>query len=60
MNARMARNLVGAGHSVTFWNRSGKKAHALARDIGCAVVDSPAALTAAAEFVVTMLADDPS
>lgn len=60
MGAHMAGNLVAAGHDVTVWNRSPDKARALAARTGCAVADSPAALTQAAEVVVTMLADDPS
>ena len=56
----MAANLVAAGHDVTVWNRSPDKARALADQTGCAVAESPAALTQASEVVVTMLADDPS
>jgi len=60
MGADMASNLVAAGHDVTVWNRTPGKARALADRTGCAVADSPAALTEASEVVVTMLADDPS
>lgn len=60
MGAPMARNLAAAGHDLILWNRSGGKAVALASEIGAEVAASPAALTAEAEVVVTMLADDPS
>lgn len=60
MGAHMAANLVAAGHQVTVWNRSPKKARALADQTGCAVAATPSALTEMSEIVVTMLADDPS
>lgn len=60
MGAHMARNLAWAGHDLTLWNRSTDKARALADELGCAVADSPRAVSDAAEAVVTMLADDPS
>ena len=60
MGAHMARNLARAGHDLTLWNRSGQKAEALAAELGCAVADSPRALSDASQVVVTMLADDPS
>ncbi len=58
MGVHMARNLVRAGHEVTVWNRSAGPARALADETGCAVAPTPAALTRAADVVVTMLADD--
>jgi len=58
MGAPMARNLARAGHDLTLWNRSPGRARALAGELGCAVADSPRALSDAAEVVVTMLADD--
>jgi len=58
MGLLMARNLAVAGHEVTLWNRSGQKAHDLAREIGGKVAPHPRALAEAAEVVVTMLADD--
>ncbi|SIT04796.1 3-hydroxyisobutyrate dehydrogenase [Roseivivax lentus] len=58
MGAHMARNLARAGHDVTLWNRSAAKAHELALEIGCAMAETPAALSNAAEVVITMLADD--
>lgn len=60
MGAHMARNLSRAGHDVTLWNRSRGKAGFLASKLGCALADSPRALSNAAEVIVTMLADDPS
>jgi len=60
MGAHMARHLSRAGHDLTLWNRSTDKSEALAAELGCAVADSPRALSNAAEVVVTMLADDPS
>ncbi len=60
MGAPMAANLAAAGHRLVVWNRSAEKAQALADQIGCGVVDTPRALTEAAEVVVTMLADDRS
>ena len=60
MGAPMARNLVGAGHDVVLWNRTRDKAERLAAEIGADVVDTPRAVAAGAEAVVTMLSDDPS
>lgn len=60
MGQHMARNLARAGHTVTLWNRSIDKAHALAQELGCAVADTPKMLSQQSEIVVTMLADDPS
>ncbi|MFZ5962822.1 NAD(P)-dependent oxidoreductase [Thalassococcus sp. BH17M4-6] len=60
MGVPMARNLAPAGFDLTLWNRSADKARALAEDLGCAVADSPRALSDAADVVVTMLADDSS
>lgn len=60
MGQLMARNLARAGHVVTVWNRSADRAQAFADEFGCAVADTPAALAAATEVVVTMLADDPA
>ncbi|WP_299869943.1 NAD(P)-dependent oxidoreductase [uncultured Roseobacter sp.] len=60
MGMHMVRNLSRAEHDVTLWNRSPAKARDLAAELGCAVADSPSALSNAAKVVVTMLADDPS
>jgi 3-hydroxyisobutyrate dehydrogenase len=56
MGAPMARNLAGAGHDVTAWNRTREKAEGL----GATVADSPAEACAGAEVVVTMLSDGPT
>ncbi len=53
MGAPMARNVAGAGHEVTAWNRTASKAEAL----GLPTADFPAAAADGAEAVVTMLAD---
>lgn len=60
MGAPMARNLAAAGHDLVLWNRTPGKAAALAAELGCTVADTPAALAAGVQAVVTMLADDPS
>jgi hypothetical protein len=56
MGAPMARNLLHAGHEVTVWNRTVEKARPLEND-GAYVAASPEAAVAAAEIVITMLAD---
>lgn len=58
MGQHMVRNLMRAGHEVTVWNRSAEKAHRLAAEVGCAIAETPAALAATTQVVVTMLADD--
>ncbi|GGH33042.1 3-hydroxyisobutyrate dehydrogenase [Cribrihabitans marinus] len=60
MGAHMARNLAAAGYELTVWNRSPDRARALADETGCAVAQTPRALAAATDVVVTMLADDAS
>ena len=56
MGAPMARNLARAGHEVRAWNRTPEKAAAL-RDDGIDVRDDAVAAAAAADVVMTMLAD---
>ncbi len=56
MGARMARNLLQAGHKVAAWNRSPAKARALAGD-GAQASDSAAEAVMGADFVITMLSD---
>jgi 3-hydroxyisobutyrate dehydrogenase len=56
MGAPMARNLAGAGHEVSAWNRSREKAEPLAEH-GVSVAGSVAEAVAGADVVVTMLAD---
>ncbi|WP_412507430.1 NAD(P)-dependent oxidoreductase [Roseovarius sp. SYSU LYC5161] len=60
MGAHMAGNLSRAGHDLTLWNRTPDKARDLAHELGCDAAGSPAALTEAADIVMTMLADDAS
>ncbi len=57
MGAGMARNLLRAGHELSVYNRSAKKAEALQRE-GARVAASPADACRNAEAVITMLADD--
>ena len=57
MGSAMARNLLRAGYRVAVFNRSREKAEALLAN-GARVADSPADACAAAEAVITMLADD--
>ncbi|MDZ5646646.1 NAD(P)-dependent oxidoreductase [Nitrospirillum sp. BR 11828] len=57
MGARMAANLVKAGHAVTVWNRS-PAATADLKALGATVAPSPRAAAAGADFVIAMVADD--
>lgn len=57
MGAGMARCLLKGGLSVTVWNRSRERAEELAKD-GATVADSPQAASAAADVVISMVADD--
>src|SRR5690348_11071140 len=57
MGAPMAANLVRAGFAVVAYNRSAGPREAL-RGLGAETVDTPAALFAAREIVILMLADD--
>jgi 3-hydroxyisobutyrate dehydrogenase len=56
MGAPMARNLLRAGHEVTVWNRTVKKAEAL-EEAGVRVASTPADVVREAEIILTMLAD---
>jgi 3-hydroxyisobutyrate dehydrogenase len=56
MGAAMAARLAEVGHQVSGWNRSAAKAKPLAA-AGVKIVDSPAALAAGAETIITMLTD---
>lgn len=60
MGVHMVRNLAAAGFEIMIWNRTARKADELSQALGCRCADSPANLTAWADVVVTMLADDPS
>lgn len=57
MGLPMARNLAAAGHAVTAWNRTRRRAEALAGD-GVTVADTVSHAVREAEVAVTMLADD--
>lgn len=57
MGSGMARNLLVAGHQMTVYNRTRKKAEALV-GAGARVADSAADACRLSEAVVTMLADD--
>ncbi|CAM3866844.1 NAD(P)-dependent oxidoreductase [Corallococcus sp. ZKHCc1 1396] len=59
MGAPMAKNLLGAGHDVTVWNRTAAKAQPL-REQGARVASTPGEAARDAEVVVSMLADDPA
>jgi 3-hydroxyisobutyrate dehydrogenase len=56
MGAPMARNLLRAGHEVRTWNRTQKKADALAGE-GAEVARTPPEAVRGARLVLTMLAD---
>ena len=56
MGARMAERLVGAGASVTVWNRSRDKAGPL-EALGAAVAGTPAEVTSSCDVTFAMLAD---
>ena len=59
MGGPMARNLLRAGHEVTVWNRTARKAEALEAE-GARVASTPAEAVRDAEIVLTMLADAPA
>lgn len=59
MGAPMAVNLLAAGFEVTVWNRTPGKAQTLV-DKGAHLSETPATAVAAADAVVTMLADGPA
>ncbi|MGW4877212.1 NAD(P)-dependent oxidoreductase [Streptomyces sp. NPDC004262] len=56
MGAPIARSLLRAGFDVTVWNRTRRKAEALAGQ-GARVAATPAGAAAEAEFLITMLTD---
>jgi 3-hydroxyisobutyrate dehydrogenase len=56
MGSAMAARLMEVGHEVTVWNRTAAKAKPLA-DAGAKVADTPAAVAAASEAVITILTD---
>jgi 3-hydroxyisobutyrate dehydrogenase-like beta-hydroxyacid dehydrogenase len=56
MGLPMVRNLISAGYPVSVYNRTPAKAATL----GCPVFESPSALAAAVDVVITMVSDDAS
>lgn len=58
MGMPMARNLHRAGLLAGAWNRTPAKAAALAAETGCRAFESPAALAAACDAVVTCVSAD--
>jgi 3-hydroxyisobutyrate dehydrogenase len=56
MGAAIAERLLAVGETVYVWNRTAAKAQAL-ETLGARRVDTPAALTAAADVVLTILTD---
>lgn len=57
MGSRQAANLARAGCALTVYNRTRATADAWAADHGAAVADTPAAVGAASDVVITMLVD---
>jgi 3-hydroxyisobutyrate dehydrogenase-like beta-hydroxyacid dehydrogenase len=57
MGSRIARNLAGAGHELTVWNRTASVAQQWATDNAAEVADSLSDLAAGSRFLITMLAD---
>jgi 3-hydroxyisobutyrate dehydrogenase len=56
MGGAIAARLMEVGHQVTVWNRTAAKTKPLA-EAGAKVADSPAAVAAASEAVITILTD---
>jgi 3-hydroxyisobutyrate dehydrogenase len=56
MGGAIAARLMEVGHQVTVWNRTAAKCKPLA-EAGAKVADSPAAVAAASEAVITILTD---
>lgn len=56
MGSAIAARLMDVGHQVTVWNRTAAKVKPVA-DAGAKAVDSPAAVAAASEAVITILTD---
>src|SRR6202171_1444031 len=56
MGGAIAARLMDAGHQVTVWNRTVAKTKPLA-EAGAEVADTPAAVAAASEAIITILTD---
>ena len=56
MGSAIARRLLSQGHAVTVWNRTADKAQPLVQE-GAQWADTPAAVAAASEAVITILTD---
>jgi 3-hydroxyisobutyrate dehydrogenase len=59
MGAAIATRLMGCGHEVQVWNRTPEKIEALVRS-GARPANTPAALAAGVEAVITILTDAPA
>jgi 3-hydroxyisobutyrate dehydrogenase len=59
MGSRMAANLVGAGHEVSVWNRTGARADEFCSHHHAATAPTPAEAAAGAEVILTMVVDGP-
>jgi 3-hydroxyisobutyrate dehydrogenase-like beta-hydroxyacid dehydrogenase len=59
MGSRMSANLRRAGFELTVWNRTRATADRWAEEHGGSVADTPAALAAACDVVITMVVDGP-
>ena len=57
MGSRQAANLARAGHELTVYNRTRAKAEAWVDEHGGSVADTPAAVGAASDIVITMVVD---
>ncbi|HZD22030.1 MAG TPA: NAD(P)-dependent oxidoreductase [Acidimicrobiia bacterium] len=58
MGAAMASRIAGAGFDLMVWNRHRTKAETVAASTGAMVADSPAAVAAKTDVLITSLADD--
>ncbi len=59
MGIPMSKNLIKKGYSVTVYNRTKEKTKELASE-GAKVSDSPKALAADSEVIISMISDDPA
>ncbi|MGI8802584.1 MAG: NAD(P)-dependent oxidoreductase [Solirubrobacteraceae bacterium] len=57
MGGRMAANLARAGFELTVWNRTRETAERFAADHAAGLAESPAALAARSDLVITMVVD---